>query len=82
MRTPLDLLDHEFIFSQQPLLRINQEEHELQRREVNMHAVHLEALHEVGILVHVFRLRQDVRGLATALQAAWDPPLPDEAVAG
>ena len=77
MPEALDLFDHEFVFTQRPLLAVGEFRRECQRCGVHLLDEHLEALHRAGVLVPLYRVAKEVRhGLAEARrrQLTWLPP--------
>jgi hypothetical protein len=68
MRSPLDLLEWPYSFSQLPLLTAEQFRREASGRGVELAEDELEALHRARLLVPMFRLSRDGRPIATALR--------------
>jgi hypothetical protein len=68
MRSPLDLLELPYSFSQLPLLLGDEFRREASARGFDLSEDELEALHRARILVPLFRLSQDSRPIVTALR--------------
>ena len=68
MKTPMDLLDLEFVFTQQELLRLDEFRRECDRRGMSLFSLdegQLEPLHRAGVLVPIFRVQKDLRTART-----------------
>lgn len=75
-RTPLDLFQLPFAFSQTSLLTADQFKRELARRGLwPLDIKHLEELHRTRLLVPMFRLVRDVRGAQAAARREERSPL-------
>src|SRR5438105_3720712 len=68
-RSPLDLLELDYAFSQRQLLTVDEFIKEAEKRGVRLEVGHLEALHRSGHLVPMFRIEQGRR----AIVKAWEP---------
>lgn len=62
MRSAIDLLDLDLVFSQQSLLTVSRFQNECGRRGLSLADGHLEAFHRPGILIPLYRVAKDVRG--------------------
>lgn len=71
---PLELLDLPYVFSQAPLLTPSQFADAAKKRGLDLQRGKLEALHRAGVLIPLFRLQRDLRGIrARAKAEGWDP---------
>lgn len=70
MRSAIDLLDLDLVFSQQSLLTVSRFQNECGRRGLSLADGHLEAFHRPGILIPLYRLAKDVRTDGDELRAA------------
>ena len=68
MRSPLDLLELPYSFSQVPLLTAEQFRREASGRGIELTEDELEGLHRARVLVPMFRLSRDGRPIAKALR--------------
>jgi hypothetical protein len=68
-RTALDLLDRDYAFGQRRLLTPDRFIEEAKTRGVNITIGHLEAAHEVGLLIPLYRVDLDKRQVRRALRA-------------
>jgi hypothetical protein len=71
MRSPLDLLELPYSFSQLPLLTAEQFRREAKGRGVELTEDELEALHRARVLVPLFRVARDGRAIRQAAKHDW-----------
>jgi hypothetical protein len=78
LKTVLDLLDLDFIFSQQGPLSVDDFLKKSQERSVNLERGHLDALHRAGIVVPMYRIARDMKAVRSWVRherrsGHWEP---------